>query len=168
MKRLIILLLICLLCNISALCEDGQIDINEASVSELEELSGIGPVKAEAIIDARPFESIDDLIDVYGIGEATLNNIKSQGLACIEEFEENEKDYLEEEIENIEIVEEVQEYKEKDVENNIIILETKSIKTENNNENLDKDYAKYGFVIFCVLLGFLFMLKKKNYRTEFE
>lgn len=69
--------------GISAICESGQIDINTASLEELDELWGIGPVKAQAIIDTRPFNSLDDLMNVNGIGEVTLNNIKSQGLACV-------------------------------------------------------------------------------------
>ena len=80
---LIGIFLIFLLPNISAICNESQININTASLEELDALSGIGPVKAQAIIDTRPFNSIDDLINVNGIGEVTLNNIKLQGLACV-------------------------------------------------------------------------------------
>ena len=71
--------------SISALCEEGQININTASAEELDELYGIGPVKAEAIINARPFDSVNDLINVFGIGQVTLDRIIGQGLACVEE-----------------------------------------------------------------------------------
>lgn len=69
---------------ISATCNEGQIDINSAKLEELDGLYGIGPSKAQSITDSRPFETIDDLINVNGIGEITLNKIKEQGLACVE------------------------------------------------------------------------------------
>lgn len=52
------------------------ININTASATELEELSGVGPVTAGAIIDWRTsngrFQSVDQLLEVDGIGEKTL------------------------------------------------------------------------------------------------
>ena len=56
------------------------ININTASETELETLSGVGPVTAAAIIDYRtqngPFSTVDDLVDVSGIGPATLEQIR--------------------------------------------------------------------------------------------
>jgi len=49
----------------------------------LEEIIGIGPVRAQRIIEARPFDSLDGLIKVKGIGEKTLQKIKDQGLARV-------------------------------------------------------------------------------------
>lgn len=52
-----------------------------------------------------------------------------------------------------------------------ISLNPKTIKTENNSETSDRSYAIYGFVGFCILLGFLFLLKiRKNKfeKNEFE
>lgn len=55
------------------------VDINTASATELEELSGVGPVTAEAIIEWRTsnggFQSVDQLLEVDGIGEKTLADL---------------------------------------------------------------------------------------------
>jgi competence ComEA-like helix-hairpin-helix protein len=62
----------------------GTVEINTASLQQLETLTGIGAVKAQAIIDARPYSSIDDLLKAKGIGEKTLRKIKDQGLAYVD------------------------------------------------------------------------------------
>ena len=55
------------------------IDINSATAQELETLPGIGSVKAEAIVEHREsvgrFSSVEELLQVAGIGPATLNAI---------------------------------------------------------------------------------------------
>ncbi len=52
------------------------VDINTAGQAELEELPGVGPVTAAAILQWRadhgPFTAVDELMEVSGIGEATL------------------------------------------------------------------------------------------------
>jgi competence protein ComEA len=59
---------------------DGKIRLNQATASDLESLPGVGPVIAERIVSYReengPFESIDDLLDVPGIGEAKLADLR--------------------------------------------------------------------------------------------
>lgn len=61
------------------------IDINIASSAELQEIEGIGPAFAEDIIAARPFESLEELDAIKGIGPGTIDAITEQGLACIGE-----------------------------------------------------------------------------------
>jgi competence protein ComEA len=58
------------------------INVNSASESELETLTGVGPVLAAAILQYRtdhgPFTSVDQLEDVSGIGPATLEALRPE------------------------------------------------------------------------------------------
>ena len=55
---------------------EGPVDINAAGAEELQRLTGIGPALAGRIIEYReehgPFRSAEELLEVKGIGEATL------------------------------------------------------------------------------------------------
>ena len=56
------------------------VDLNRATVAELDQLPGVGPSTARAIVDHRarngPFASVDDLLAVRGIGPAKLAELK--------------------------------------------------------------------------------------------
>ena len=54
---------------------DGPLNLNCASGEQLQSIRGIGPVMAEKIIAARPYRALNDLLEVYGIGPATLEQI---------------------------------------------------------------------------------------------
>lgn len=56
----------------------GKININTASQSQLETLSGIGPVYARKIIEGRPYKTIEEIQKVSGIGPKTFEKIKDK------------------------------------------------------------------------------------------
>jgi len=130
----------------------------------------LGSSRAEQIIALRPFDSVDDMIRISGIGDVHLSAIKTEGLACVEieteepveEAEEDKETTKEENV--VEERPEIEEYQE--IENPVsretgpvelpgINLNPQVIKSENDNENLSKsNYAVYGlvFFVFCWLL----------------
>jgi competence protein ComEA len=70
---------------VSEKAADGGVDLNRATAGELENLPGVGPVLAERIVLHRelygPFNTVEDLLDVSGIGEAKLAQIREAVVA---------------------------------------------------------------------------------------
>ncbi len=58
----------------------GMVDLNSACEEELQELTGIGPVLAERIVDHRQahgdFQEVEELLAIEGIGPVTLENLR--------------------------------------------------------------------------------------------
>ncbi|MDA8165564.1 MAG: ComEA family DNA-binding protein [Desulfobacteraceae bacterium] len=79
MKKLVSALLLVLLWAAVAI---AAVNINTASQQELETLPGIGPAKAKAILKYRaekgPFQRVDDLAKVKGVGPKNLERLKNQ------------------------------------------------------------------------------------------
>ena len=78
MTRLLLALVIALAVPFA----NAAVDLNTATKDELVALSGIGPAKAQAILDYRTqhggFKSIDELKDVKGIGARRFQKLKPE------------------------------------------------------------------------------------------
>lgn len=62
----------------------AKVNINSADASELATLQGIGDARAATIVADRnangPYQSLDDLVRVDGIGEKTVDKIRGQAV----------------------------------------------------------------------------------------
>jgi competence protein ComEA len=56
----------------------GPVNLNTASKEQLEALPEIGPKKAQAIIDGRPYQKTEDIMKVKGIKQKTYDKIKDK------------------------------------------------------------------------------------------
>jgi competence ComEA-like helix-hairpin-helix protein len=72
-------LLVCLLAILTG-CNRVHypINLNTASVEDLMELPDIGPKLADAIIEGRPYKTVDEVVKVKGIGPKTLEKIRDK------------------------------------------------------------------------------------------
>ena len=61
---------------------NGRVDLNSATMEQLDALPGVGPVLAQRILDWRaangPFNSVDQLREVTGIGEAKFSDLRER------------------------------------------------------------------------------------------
>ena len=57
------------------------LDINTATTAQLEALKGVGKVRAEAIVKARPFKAKDELVSKHVVPQNVYNDIKDHIIA---------------------------------------------------------------------------------------
>jgi len=58
------------------------VNINSASEVEVQRIIHIGPARSQELIQHRPYQSVDDLSNIKGIGPARIADILTQGIAC--------------------------------------------------------------------------------------
>ena len=83
MKRLSLRLLMSLLSLFAAASMAvAAVNLNTATVAELDAVNGIGPSKASAIVEYRnkngPFKSVDDLQSVKGFGKKSIDKLRPE------------------------------------------------------------------------------------------
>ena len=61
----------------AAVTEKGslRVNINTATIEELKTLPGIGPAKARLIVANRPYQRVEDLAKLQGIGQRLATNL---------------------------------------------------------------------------------------------
>lgn len=78
----VLLLAALLLARNAGAMEARLVNVNTASAADFAAVKGIGEVKAQAIVEYRakngPFKSVDDLVQVKGIGEKLLAKLRPQ------------------------------------------------------------------------------------------
>jgi len=52
------------------------VNINKATEAELQTIPGIGPTRAAQIVAGRPYESVDDLVEIVGIGKESIDGLR--------------------------------------------------------------------------------------------
>jgi competence protein ComEA len=53
-----------------------RVNINTATLVELESIPGIGSARAQQIVARRPFKSVDELVEISGIGRKSLESLR--------------------------------------------------------------------------------------------
>lgn len=60
-----------------------KVNINSATEKELDQLVHIGPIRAVAIINNRPYKDVYELSKVFQLGTKRMADIISQGLVVV-------------------------------------------------------------------------------------
>jgi competence protein ComEA len=55
---------------------ETRISVNSSTTKDLDTLPGVGPATAQRIIEGRPYNTLEDLLDVKGIGPKTLEKLR--------------------------------------------------------------------------------------------
>lgn len=172
--------------GVYAQCNSTQVDINSANASELDRIYGIGPTKVQNIIyyrEIQQFNSLEDMINISGIGSTTLNKIERQGIACVNLAKQvssksaeiqsaNESPQINNSAEinsanaNINSPQEINLNSQNETPKN----QVNSSSTSTSIFNSDK-MPIYGLIAFSAFLCILFAAKKiriKRYKSEFN
>lgn len=66
---------------LNMLTAQAAVNLNSATAADLQDVTGIGPKKAEAIVEYRKkngqFKSVDDLDKVPGFGKSTVDKVRN-------------------------------------------------------------------------------------------
>ena len=62
--------------NVQTVDTSSRVNINSASVLELDQIPGIGPVQSDAIFNARPYSTTEDLVKNSVIKQSVYDKIK--------------------------------------------------------------------------------------------
>ncbi len=81
MRRLLLIVALWIACSTQSPLSGDLLNINQATVADLEKLPGIGPKKARSIIASRnarggQFTSYDEILSIDGIGEVTMAQLR--------------------------------------------------------------------------------------------
>ncbi|MGM0985109.1 MAG: helix-hairpin-helix domain-containing protein [Pseudomonadota bacterium] len=68
--------------GMASIASPDCIDLNAAAATRLEDLPHVGPARAEAIVEGRPWTAPGELTEVNGIGGGRLEEIRASGLLC--------------------------------------------------------------------------------------
>lgn len=66
------------------IADNSCVNINTANAVDIQAIIHIGPERAAELIDLRPYDTLNDLTRIQGIGPARMTDIQDQSLACLD------------------------------------------------------------------------------------